>query len=221
MPGSLFDQAFEGGHQVLEDVRAQVGIRLDVRLLFGLFQFLFEGLGVEVKHDLAEHLDKTTVGVISEARVVRQPGQALHCLVIQAEIEDRVHHAWHGELCPGTNRNQQWVAGVAQFFAGVLLNVMERFHSLIPETFWKVLPAGVIGITGLCCDGEAGRNRHTRASHLRTAGAFAAKEIFHVAIAFAEQVDPLRHNLTIIHTSQPGRERIVYLLPPKQPANVK
>ena len=53
-----------------------------------------------VQNHVAIHLNQATIGVIGEARITAQLGQCFHGLVVQAQVENGVHHAGHGELAP-------------------------------------------------------------------------------------------------------------------------
>ena len=91
----LQDDVLEFCDQLLELLRLELGIRLDLRPLFGQLQTLLELLGIDTKHDLAEHLDEASVGIEGEAPIVGELGKALESLRIQAKVEDGVHHAGH------------------------------------------------------------------------------------------------------------------------------
>ena len=69
------------------------------------------------QHGLAEHLDQPAVGVPGEPLVAGLLGQALHRLVVEADVEDGLHHAGHRELRAGAHRDQQRVVGVAELLA--------------------------------------------------------------------------------------------------------
>ena len=57
-----------------------------------------EDLAVDVEHDAPVHRDEATVGVVGEALVVGLLGQTLDRVVVEAEVEDGVHHPGHREL---------------------------------------------------------------------------------------------------------------------------
>ena len=70
---------------------------------------------------VAEHLHEAAVGVVGEARVAARVGQALDRLVVQAEVEDRVHHAGHRDRGARAHRHQQRVGRIAEPLADALL----------------------------------------------------------------------------------------------------
>ena len=71
------------------------------------------------------HLDKPPIAIVGEARIVRLCGQAFDRFVVQAEVQNRIHHARHRELRAGTDAEQQRVGGVAELLAGFFLEVRE------------------------------------------------------------------------------------------------
>ena len=83
-----------------------------------------------VEHYAAEHLDQAAIGVVGEARIVAALGQAFDRLVIQAEVEDGVHHAGHGELRARAHADQQRIVGAAELLPLQLLEMLQRFIHL-------------------------------------------------------------------------------------------
>ena len=57
--------------------------------------------------DVGEHQDKTTIAVISETLIVALFSQSSGSLVIQAEVEDGIHHTRHGDTSSGTDGEKQ------------------------------------------------------------------------------------------------------------------
>ena len=48
-------------------------------------------------------LNETTIGIPSETSVARLTRQAFHYLVVQAKVQYRIHHTWHGRTGTGAN----------------------------------------------------------------------------------------------------------------------
>ena len=68
--------------------------------------------------DVAVHLDEPAVAIPGEALVVGGLDQRQHGLVVQAEVQNRVHHAGHRVARAGADRDQQRHRGcVAEFGA--------------------------------------------------------------------------------------------------------
>ena len=49
----------------------------------------------EAEHHVGIHLNEAAIGVVGEAAVARAAGEPLDSLVVEAEIEHRIHHARH------------------------------------------------------------------------------------------------------------------------------
>ena len=110
-----------GVDQVPEELRRYAGIGRGPGQLLGRVEEGVELLAGDVQHDAPVHGHETAIGVEGEALVVGLLGQALHRLVVEAQVEHGVHHPGHGELGPGPHRHQQGVARVADPLAHLLL----------------------------------------------------------------------------------------------------
>ena len=101
-----------------EIVDRQLGIEFDALLFLALLEDMLEFCLIDSQNDIAEHLDETTIRIVGETIVFSLLDQPLDRLVVEAEIQDRIHHAGHGELGAGANRNQKRVYLVAESHAG-------------------------------------------------------------------------------------------------------
>ena len=61
-----------------------------------VFENFLEDFMVEPHHHIGIHLDEAAVAIPCESGIAGNLGQRLHRFVIQAEIENRIHHAGHG-----------------------------------------------------------------------------------------------------------------------------
>ena len=155
---------------------------------------MLEVVGRHAKHDLAEHLHEAAVRVPGEARIATLSRQALHGGVVDAEVEDRVHHARHREHRAGAHADEQRLLRIAELAAGALLECGEALEHALPE---PVRPgaAGVHRINaGLGRDGEAVGNGHADALHLGNVGALAAEQVAHLGRTLGLVVDELLHS---------------------------
>ena len=171
----LREDAFEGLGQVLEVVSGELGVELDALLGLLLVDGVLEQLAVDAHDDVGEHLDEAAVGVPREALVVRLLDEAVDGLVVKAEVQDRVHHARHGERGAGTDRDQQRIVGVADPLAHALLEVLAILVDLVEDAVRPDVARAGVGNAGLAGDGESRRNGQADVGHLGEVRALAAR----------------------------------------------
>ena len=192
--GVLLHDLLVFGDHFLQRLGVEVGVELGLLLFLLAVENFFERVLGNVEHHAAEHLDQAAIGVIGEARIVAALGQAFDRLVIQAEVEDGVHHAGHGELCARAHADQQRIVGAAELLSLELLQAPERLVHLAIDLFGNGVVRHVFA-AGFGLDGEAGRNGKSGIGHLGQAGAFAAEFVLHLAVTFgvavAKEVDVL------------------------------
>jgi hypothetical protein len=176
--------------------RRKLGVAGDSARSLPRPQVLFEQLAVDAEHDVSVHLDEAAVAVEGEAPICGRLGQSLDGLVVQAEVEDGVHHAGHARARAGTHRHQQRHRAVAEVPAHDLLDPRELREHLLLDAGRKAPPASVVVGTHLGRDGEAGGNRHAETCHLGQIRALAAQELAHprapLGSSPSEEVDLLR-----------------------------
>ena len=74
---------------------------------------LVEQIRIDAHDDVGEHLDKAAIAIPGKTRVLRLGDKALNGIVIEAQVEDCVHHAWHGKRSTRATRNEQRIRGIA------------------------------------------------------------------------------------------------------------
>ena len=118
--------------------RGQLRVQMYAPRSFDLVYDLLEGvdfvlvLGFQAQNHVTVHLHKSPVGVPSKSVIACFFHQALHGAVIQAQIQNCVHHSGHRRSRPGTDRNQQGILRVAEFHADSLFHLAESaFHFFI------------------------------------------------------------------------------------------
>ena len=181
-------QALELEDQSLHIVLVQLGVHLDT--LFSLHlvdDFLELRLG-QLHNHVAEHLNETAVAVVSEAGVAGLGSQALDHFVVQAQVQDGIHHAGHGSAGTGTDGNQQGVGNVAELLAGDVFHLADVFIDVGHDLMVDLTAVFVVLGAGFGGNGEALGNRHTSVGHFGQVGAFAAEDVTHVAVTLAEQI---------------------------------
>ena len=73
-----------------------------MELFFKIFNDDFEGIVVftgsllDAHNDIAVHLEETAVAVVGKTFVTTAFGEGTYGLVVETEIEDGIHHTWHG-----------------------------------------------------------------------------------------------------------------------------
>ncbi len=135
----------------------------------------------DVEDHVAEHLDEAAIGVVGEAGIVAALGERLDGLIVEAEVEDGVHHAGHGELGAGADGDQQRILARAELLPLQLLELLEGGEHLAVDLRAE-LAAHVLA-AGFGLDGESRRNGQTGVGHLGQAGALAAEHVLHLAVA--------------------------------------
>jgi len=174
--------------QFLELFGRQVGVFLRAVLLlqFGHcdFEVVVRQAGRRSHDHVAEHVDEAAVAVPACARVAGALDEAQHRLVVQAEIENGIHHARHGNRGARTHRHQQGVLGIAQLLLHLGFELLELGLELLQHPLGIfAFVRGVIGAR-FGRDREARRHRQARVRHFGEVGALAAEDRLHRGIAF-------------------------------------
>ena len=160
--------------------------------VLGRVERVVEVLARDSEHGLAEHLDEPAVGVEGEPLVARLRRQAAHRLVVETDVEDRLHHSGHRELGARAHRHQQRVVGLAQLLAHGVLQGSEVLRYLCVQ-LPRLASALQVRLARLGRDREARRHRQPQIRHLREVRALTPQQVLHVLVAFVEVVDVLGH----------------------------
>ena len=163
---------------------ARGGIAEHVRLdgfddLLERFVVLARAL-LHAEHDVAVHLNEAAVAVPREALVVRDARERLNRVVVETEVENRVHHARHRFARAGAHRDQQRERRrVAELLAELLLDVADGLAHVVHQRRRIRFAVLVVIRADFRADREARRNGQADAGHFREVGAFPAEKIFH------------------------------------------
>jgi hypothetical protein len=158
--------------------------------VLGRLQRVLEELALDAEDRLAEHLDQPAVRVPREAVVTGLLGESLYGLVREADVQDGVHHARHGELGPGTDRDEEGVVGLAELLAHLRFEGVEMRTHLVTQCR-RLVATVEVGLAGLGGDGEAGRDGEAEVGHLGEVGTLATQEVLEVLVALGEVVNEL------------------------------
>ena len=182
----IFDDHF------LQRFGVEIGVELGLLLFLLRVEHFVERRFLDVEHHIAEHLDQPAVRIGREPRIVAALGQRFHALVVQAKIENRVHHPRHGKLRARTHAHQQRILAGAELLALQRFQLRQRLVHLPIDVFGRQTAAHVLAAS-LGLNGESRRHRQAGIGHLGQARAFAAEHVFHLAVAIglaaAERVD--------------------------------
>ena len=144
-----------------------------------------------IEDDVAEHLDQAAIGVVGKARIAAALGQGFDGLVVEAEVEDGVHHAGHGELCAGADGDEQRILAGAELLALQLFQPREGGMHL--DVDLRADGAAHVFAAGFGLNGESGRDGQSGIGHLGQAGAFAAEHVLHAAVAVGALPPPKKN----------------------------
>ena len=179
----------------LKIVGGKFDVELNALLLFHFVDELFKILLTDLHNDVGEHLDKAAVAVPRPAGVLRLRGERLDDLLVETEVENRIHHTRHRRARAGADRNEKRILGVAELLAGGLLELVDIFHHLRDDVVTDLLAVVVVARAGLGRDREALGNGKPQSRHLGEVGALAAEKFAHVGVAFGlsctEEIDIL------------------------------
>ena len=187
--GALAVHGLETADELLEVLRRQVDVLNRVARLLEPRQLLLEQAPLDSVDDLAVHLDQAAVGVEGEPPVSGRRREALDRVVVQTEVQDRVHHPGHRDRRAGAHRDQQRVGAIPEALGGALLERDQTRADLVLQSVGE-RPAclHVVGAR-LGRDDESVRDRDPDRHHLRQPEAFAAEQLTTNFRAYGEVVD--------------------------------
>ena len=190
-PRPLAHDFFELAHELFPRLRVDLRIVLYAERHFEFVQALVEAFLVDVEHDVGEHRDEPAVGVPSEPRIVGERGERLDGSVVEAEIQDRVHHPGHRDARAAANRDEQRIFDRSEALAGTLLEFAHRRTDLFVKSVRKMPFGCVERQAGFGAYRKSRRNRQAGGRHLRESRTLSAKQISHRRVALVEEKDEL------------------------------
>ena len=144
-------------------------------------------------HHAGIHLYETPVSIVSKALVLCRPREARNRLIVQAEIQNCLHHSGHGARRTRAHADKQRVTRISQLLSREFFQTLKILFHFGPQIFGIFAVMLKVIVASLGSDRESGRNRQSDASHFRQAGALAAQQILHLAVAFSllcpEEID--------------------------------
>src|SRR6266508_2435944 len=149
-------------------------------------------MAVDSEHHVPENREEAAVAVPGEALVPRPAPESVDRLVIEAEVQDGVHHSGHRGPRARAYRDEQRPIRITQPAAASGLETGQARLDLGPEPGRLLPPGGIVGRPGLRGDGEARRHGYSQVGHLGQLAPLAAEERAHGAgtlgLAVGEEV---------------------------------
>ncbi len=185
-------ETLEARHELAQVLAAELDVLRDAALGLEGGELLLEELRVDAADHLSEHLDEPPVGVEREPLVPGGAREPVDRLVVQAEVEDRVHHPRHRDRRARAHGDEQRVGRVAEALAGCPLEARDCLVDLDLEPFREPTSEPHVLPAGLGRHGEARRHRQPDRGHLREPDALAAEQLAAEPAPLREVVDELR-----------------------------
>ena len=139
-PDSLLDVLLEAPHDGLHLVGTGRSIsRSTPQSLPLLLENLLERLPGQIEDHDAVHLHETPVRVPGELRIAALASQPLDGDIVEAEVEDRLHHPRHGHRGAGPHRDQQRIVSIAEVLARRGLDAMQGILHLMLEALGELV----------------------------------------------------------------------------------
>lgn len=184
-------------HQTGQVARVQPQVVRRAHVPLQILQRLIEQGAVDAHHRAAEHLDETAVRVPGEPLVTRGLRQALHRVVVQTDVQDRLHHPGHRIARARTHRHQQRIVPLTQPPPRGPLQRGQMVRDLTRQTgrFTTGRQERAARFRG---DDETGRHRQPQPGHLGQVGALAAQQVGLILAALAERVHITGHLVLLL-----------------------
>ena len=171
-------------NQFFQIIGSQICIGFIAFGFFHSFQSMFKFIDVGFQNYVGIHHQETTIRVIGKSFVIGSFGQTFNGFIIQTEVQNGIHHTGHRNAGAGTNREEQRVVGITEFFAHNFFNTGNGITNLIFQIGGILMVIVVIVGADFGRNRKSGRHRQTDLVHFRKVGTFTAQEISHRGIAF-------------------------------------
>ena len=197
LAGVTFDHSLELADELFPVRGHEVRVLGNATRLLELVQQVVERALADFQHDVAVHLKEPSVGIEGEAPIATGTGQPFDAAVVQTQVENRVHHAGHGELGARAHRDQQRVLHVTELLASLTLHPAQGRHRLLLQVGGNLVPDREELVASSCGKGEARWHRNPEPGHLGEVCTLTAEQVFHLGVAFSlflrERVNQLCH----------------------------
>ena len=153
---------FEKSDDFFEFPDIQIGMLFKPTLLTIVFEDFREGMYPFAAEYGPIQLQEASVGVIGKTWVGGQLGQSFDDFIVDAEVEQGIHHPGHGNRSLGTNRNEQRIDRIAEFRSLTDLHLKQRRLHFFHRSLGNALPETLVLEVGLGGDDETKRHRHAK-----------------------------------------------------------
>ena len=179
----------EGADELLEVIRAKIGVEFDATLAFQLGQGVLVGVCRDALDYFAVHLDETPVAVPGKTLIAGLLGDGRHRIIGDTKIEDGVHHPGHGEHSTGADRDQQGFLRPAELASCAFFQPGQAGVDLAGQSI-RPLTAPLHGLHARRGgDGEGVGDRNPDPGHLSDARPLSPEQVPHARVTFREVVD--------------------------------
>ena len=110
----------------------------------------FELAVLDTDDDITVHLDQPSVAVVGESLVVGKTGQSGNGVIVETQIQHRVHHARHRYSGTRADGEKEWFCRITEFSVECSFDTFQVVDDLLLESFRKLLTARKITQTDLC-----------------------------------------------------------------------
>ncbi len=171
---------------------------------------MFEAVVRHAEHDVTVHLDESPVAVEGETLVrhLREPDDRV---VVEPEIEHRIHHAGHRCAGAGSDGDQQRTLGIPEAEIHQLLDVGQCREDVGLDRRGKPLTAPIEVRADIRRDRESRRYRDPERRHLRQVRALAAEDLLHPRMAIGASAPEEEHPPLTRRLVRSGRARLARL----------
>jgi len=189
VPTEIFpDGRLEGGNQFPPVGSGQLRIEMHAARFLFLLQQVLQHMLVHPHDDIGVHLHEAAVGVVGKTFVTAGGNDPLDRLVVEAEIEDGIHHSRHGGAGSGADRDQQGVDRVAESTSHQFFHCGKIAVNLVLQGRGVGFGVGVVVSADFGGKGETRRDRQADTGHFSQIRPLAAEKVFHCCIAFSSAV---------------------------------
>ena len=174
-----------------------VGVQIQV-VFDALFLFVFlkdvvvEIVLAQAERDIGEHHNKAAVRIVDKAGVVGLFDQGVNRGRVEAQVQNGIHHAGHGELRARTHGYEQGLFAAAELAAHLLFHIPDGVLDGWHQVGGDLLAVGIVGVAGIGGNGKAGGNGQADVGHFGEVGALATQQVAHGLVAIGKQIDALR-----------------------------